>query len=181
MRRYETIYILRPNLNEEEINTIVESTNTILGSDGGQTISLDQWGLRKLAYLINKETQGYYIYCDYATEPVNVAEMERKFRIDDSVMKYMTVKLADAITKEGIEAARGEHEAAKAAAEAAEAEAAAEENKVEDKTPKTTTVEQDSKETKAEAAAEENKVEDKTPETTTVEQDSKETKADSDQ
>ncbi len=131
MRRYETIYILHPTLNEEEINTIIESTNTVLGTDGGQVISLDKWGLKKLAYLINKETQGYYIYCDYATDSANVLEVERKFRIDDSVMKYMTVKLADAISEEGIVAARGEHEAAKAAAEAAEAEAAAEENKSE--------------------------------------------------
>ncbi len=128
MRRYETIYILRPTLSEDEINTIIENTNTILRTDGGQIITLDKWGLRKLAYLIQKEPQGYYVYCDFATAPANVTEMERKFRIDDSVMKYLTVKLADAITEEGIEAARGEHEAAKAAAAAAaEAEAAAEE------------------------------------------------------
>lgn len=120
MRRYETIYILRPTLSEDEITTIIENTNTILGTDGGQLISLDKWGLRKLAYLIKKEAQGYYVFCDYATNPANVAEMERKFRIDDNVMKYLTVKLADAITEEGIETARGEHEAAKAAAAAAE-------------------------------------------------------------
>ncbi len=126
MRRYETIFILRPTLSEDEINTIIENSNTIIGTGGGQTISLDKWGLRKLAYLIKKESQGYYVYCDYATDPANVAEMERKFRIDDTVMKYMTVKLADAITEEEIEAARGEHEAAKARAEAAEAAATAE-------------------------------------------------------
>ncbi len=124
MRRYETIYILRPTLSEDEINTLIESTNTVLGTDAGQIISLDKWGLRKLAYLIKKEAQGYYIFCDYATDPKNVAEMERKFRIDDAVMKYMTVKLADSITEEEIEAARGEHEAAKAAAVAAEEEVA---------------------------------------------------------
>ncbi len=123
MRRYETIYILRPTLSEDEINSIIEGTNAILGTDAGQIITLDKWGLRKLAYLIKKESQGYYVFCDYATSPANVSEMERKFRIDDNVMKYMTVKLADSITEEGIEAARGEHEAAKAAKAAAEAEA----------------------------------------------------------
>lgn len=126
MRRYETIYILRPTLSEEEINKVIENSNTIIGTGDGQIISLDKWGLRKLAYLIKKESQGFYVYCDYATDPVNVAEMERKFRIDDAVMKYMTVKLADSITEEEIEAARGEHEAAKAKAEAAEAAATAE-------------------------------------------------------
>ncbi len=122
MRRYETIYILRPTLSEDEINTVIEGTNTVLGADAGQIISLDKWGLRKLAYLIKKEAQGYYVLCDYVTDPKNVAEMERKFRIDDAVMKYMTIKLADSITEEEIEAARGEHEAAKAAAAAAEQE-----------------------------------------------------------
>ena len=127
MRRYETIYILRPTLSEDEVNTTIDSANSILKNDNGEIISFDKWGLRTLAYLIQKETQGYYVYCDYATEPGNVAEMERKFRIDESVMKYMTVKLADSIDKEGIEAARGEHEAAAIAAAEAEAEAAKQE------------------------------------------------------
>ncbi len=122
MRRYETIYILRPTLSEDEVTAVIDNANSIIASDGGQIISLDKWGLKTLAYLIKKETQGYYVYCDYATEPANVTEMERKFRIEESVMKYMTVKLADSIDDEGITAARGEYEAAIiAAAEAEEA------------------------------------------------------------
>ncbi len=128
MRRYETIYILRPTLSEDEVNAIIESTDSVLTGGNGQIISIDKWGIRTLAYLIQKETQGYYIYCDYATEPGNVTEMERKFRIDESVMKYMTVKLSDSIDSDGIEAARGEYEAAVVAA----AEAAAEAEKLEE-------------------------------------------------
>jgi len=138
MRRYETIYILRPTLGEEEINKVVESTNTILASDGGEIIALDKWGLRKLAYLIKKEANGYYVFCDYGTDPANVTEMERKFRIDDAVMKYMTVKIADTIDAEGLTAARGEYEAAKvAAAELAEQDEEAETEKKEDSAAKT--------------------------------------------
>ena len=133
MRRYETIYILRPTLGEEEITRIVDSTNAILTSDGGEIITLDKWGLRKLAYLVKKESNGYYIFCDYGTDPANVAEMERKFRIDDAVMKYMTVKIADTIDADGIVAARNDYEAAKvAAAERAEKEKDAEENDEDD-------------------------------------------------
>lgn len=123
MRRYETIYILRPTLSEDEVTAVIENTNAVLATDGGQNIAIDKWGLRTLAYLIKKESQGYYVYCDYATAPANVTEMERKFRIDDTVMKYMTVKLADSIDAEGIVAARGEYEAAVIAAAQAEEEA----------------------------------------------------------
>ncbi len=123
MRRYETTYILRPTLSEDEVTAVIEATNSILSGDNGQIIALDKWGVRTLAYLIQKETQGYYVYCDYATSPTNVAEMERKFRIDDSVMKYMTIKLSDSIDAEGVEAARGEYEAAVIAAAKAQEEA----------------------------------------------------------
>ncbi len=117
MRRYETIYILRPNLSEEQISTLIDNTNAIIASEGGSIIHLDRWGLRKFAYLIKKEQQGVYVFCDYATEPAAVLEMERKFRIDDAVLKYMTIKLADDISPEKIEAAKIEMATRKAAKE----------------------------------------------------------------
>lgn len=120
MRRYETIYILRPNLGEEEINTLIDNTNAIILKEGGTIINLDRWGLRKFAYPIKKESQGTYILCDFATEPAAVFEMERKFRIDDSVLKYMTVKLADDITEEKIEQAKIEITTRQAAKESGE-------------------------------------------------------------
>ncbi|MBW6519868.1 MAG: 30S ribosomal protein S6 [Desulfoarculaceae bacterium] len=120
MRRYETIFILRPNLGEEEINTLIDNTNAIILKEGGTIINLDRWGLRKFAYPIKKESQGTYILCDFATEPAAVFEMERKFRIDDSVLKYMTVKLADDITEEKIEQAKIEITTRQAAKESEE-------------------------------------------------------------
>ncbi|HIP38181.1 MAG TPA: 30S ribosomal protein S6 [Desulfocapsa sulfexigens] len=159
MRRYETIYILRPTMSEEEVNAVIENTNAILTTDGGQVISLDKWGLRTLAYLIKKESQGYYVFCDYATAPANVSEMERKFRIDEAVMKYMTIKLADSITDEGIDAARGEYEAAIAAAAEAEEDAEKQEEEKTDSTKKVTEekTEKAAEATKATAATEETK------------------------
>ena len=108
MRRYEQIYILRPSLNEEEITAVVDNTNKIICDEGGAIISGDRWGMKKLAYPIKKELQGYYVFCDFATTPAAVAEVERKFRIDDSVLKYLTVKLTDAISLEEISAAQDE-------------------------------------------------------------------------
>jgi small subunit ribosomal protein S6 len=66
---------------------------------------MNRWGIKKLAYLIKKESLGYYVYCDYAGTPAAVAELERKFRIDDSVLKYLTIKTAISITEEGIQEA----------------------------------------------------------------------------
>ena len=106
MRRYEQIYILHPSLNEDEINTVIDNTNQIITEESGAIISTVKWGMKKLAYPIKKELQGYYVFCDFATTPAAVAEVERKFRIDDSVLKYLSVKLSDSITDEEITAAQ---------------------------------------------------------------------------
>ena len=110
MRRYEQIYILRPSLSEGEITTVVENTNQLILDENGAIIYLDRWGMRKLAYPIKKETQGYYVLCDFAATPEVVSEIERKFRIDDSVLKYLTVKTAEEISADEIESARSEAE-----------------------------------------------------------------------
>jgi small subunit ribosomal protein S6 len=115
MRRYELIFILRPGLGEEQINTVVDYMNQIILNENGTIIDFNKWGMKKLAYTIKKEIQGYYVFCEFAGTPAAVAEIERKFRIDDAVLKYLTIKTADAITAEGIQAAIGETEARKAA------------------------------------------------------------------
>ena len=105
MRRYETIFIIRPSAGEEEINKIIENTRQIILDEKGSIIELNKWGMKKLAYLIKKESLGYYVFCDFAGTPAAVAEIERKFRIDDLVLKYLTIKTADSIKEEEIEQA----------------------------------------------------------------------------
>ncbi len=95
MRHYETIFIARPNLPEEEITALIERNTGIIEQEGGTVVKIDRWGLKKLAYPIKKNPQGYYVYTEYAGTPAVVQEMERLFRIDDRVLKYLTVKLAD--------------------------------------------------------------------------------------
>ncbi len=105
MRRYETIFILRPSAGEEEINKVIASTSQVILGEKGSIIELNRWGMKKLAYLIKKESLGYYVFCDFAGTPAAVAEIERKFRIDDLVLKYMTIKTADSINDEEIQLA----------------------------------------------------------------------------
>jgi small subunit ribosomal protein S6 len=129
MRRYEQIYILRQSLSEDEINQVVENSNQIVLDDEGTIISLNKWGMRKLAYPIKKEPQGYYVLADVAATPAAVAEIERKFRIDDAVLKYLTVKVSDSMTAEEISEAQNA-----AASQAAESEAAEDSSAVDEGT-----------------------------------------------
>lgn len=96
MRRYETIAILKPNLAEADHQAVIDRTTSIIESfDNGSVIKLNRWGLKNLAYLIDKEQQGYYLYLQFAGTPAAVDEVERIYRIDDRVMKFLTVKLQD--------------------------------------------------------------------------------------
>jgi len=126
MRRYETIFIIRPTIAEDDITGIIEKVNSIIEGDGGTFIRVDKWGLKKLAYLIKKESQGYYVYVDYAGMPASVKEMERIFRIDDRILKYLTVKLADSCDPDAIKELLAQEEQAAEAEEAAETPAQAE-------------------------------------------------------
>ena len=126
MRRYETIFIVRPNAAENDIETAINKTVSIIEGDGGAIIRIDKWGLKKLAYLIKKESQGYYVYIDYAGVPASVSEIERIFRIDDRILKYLTVKLADTCDPEA-----AKEELARAESARSEADAETEENEAE--------------------------------------------------
>jgi small subunit ribosomal protein S6 len=125
MRHYETTYILRPNLGEEQFTEIIDRTNAIVTNDGGAIICLDRLGVKRMAYEINKEIQGYYVYINYAAPGKTVDEIERIFRIDDRVLRYLTLKLGDSMNAEAIEAEKQrieEKAAARAKAQSEDAE-----------------------------------------------------------
>jgi len=125
MRHYETTYILRPNLGEDQFTEVIDRTNAIVTNDGGAIICLDRLGIKRLAYEINKETQGCYVYLNYAAPGKTVNEIERIFRIDDRVLRYLTVKLGDDMNAEAIELEKqriADKAAASAAALAADVE-----------------------------------------------------------
>ena len=129
MRRYETISIIRPSVGDEEIEAINQRSISIIEGDGGSIVKVDKWGLKTLAYLIKKEPQGYYVYMDYGATAAAVTEMERQFKIDDRLLKFMTVKLDNVFDPEAIQA---EAEAAAKAAEAKAQESEIADSKTED-------------------------------------------------
>ena len=115
MRRYEMISIFRPGLGEDEVNAIVENTRKIIEGDQGTVISFARWGMKKLAYPIKKEKQGLYYFYEYAASAAAVNEIGRKFRIDDNVLKYLTVKVADDIGAEELQTAIADSDSRNAA------------------------------------------------------------------
>jgi len=134
MRRYETVWIVNGDLPDEEVKATVDKFTKIITGQGGILVSVEEWGRRKLAYKIGGTLRGYYLLADFAGLPDTVKELERNFRIDDRVIRYLTMKKADQVDVTALEAeiaakaqeaARVTAEAEAAAAAAAEAEAPA--------------------------------------------------------
>ena len=98
MRRYETIIIIDPDLSAENREPVLERVKDVIVQQDGYLAFIDDWGSRKLAYEIKKKERGYYVRFDFCGTGALVDEIERFFRIDDRVLKYMTVlldKIAD--------------------------------------------------------------------------------------
>ena len=94
MRKYETMFILKPNTEEESRNAIIEKFKNII-SDGGEVISVDDWGLRKLAYEIQKVKDGYYYLVTFNATNEVILELERNYRIMDAVMRFIVINLEE--------------------------------------------------------------------------------------
>ncbi len=92
MRHYETGVIIAPSLSEEEIEEQIRQMIDLISSMKGKLLREERWGKRKLAYPIKKFTDGYYLFLDYEAEPEVAAELERRFRQSDLILRYMTVR-----------------------------------------------------------------------------------------
>lgn len=127
MRRYETIVILDPDISEEERAPVFNRVSDTIAQENGFLVKLDEWGNRKLAYEIKKKPRGHYTRIDFCGTGVIVDEIERFFRIDDRVMKYLTVMHDENADVDQIkeDIARAESEKNKTEAEKNEAKEAA--------------------------------------------------------
>lgn len=103
MRRYETILIAHVDLSEDELGTLITRYGGIVTSLKGILVKVERWGKRRLAYLIKKQARGFYILIDYAGESAVVNELERNLKIDDKVLKYMTILKEEAVDPAAIE------------------------------------------------------------------------------
>jgi small subunit ribosomal protein S6 len=112
MRRYETIVIVDPDLGDDARTSLFGRIKEIIPQQDGVLIGEDLWGTKKLAYEIKKRPRGYYARFDYCGMGPVVDEIERFFRIDDRVLKYLTVLLAEEADPEAILAEMAAEESA---------------------------------------------------------------------
>lgn len=92
MRKYETIFILHPSLDEEAIKATTEKFKGVIENGGGTIENVDVWGKRKLAYEISKVSEGHYTLINFTANPELPSELDRIFRITDGVLRHIIVK-----------------------------------------------------------------------------------------
>ena len=129
MRNYENLVIVKPTFTAEEIQASVKAIEEVITSNGGEIAATNAMGMRKLAYPIEKNERGYYHVIYYTIAPAAIAEIERRFRINEDLLRFVTIKYD---TNREIVAFNGLVEKAKKAAEAKAAAPAKEETPVEE-------------------------------------------------
>lgn len=93
MRKYETFFIVDPDLSDDVTAAVDDKVRAVVSNNGGNVLSYTPWGKKKLAYPVKKRTRGLYVLMEYAGGPELVAELERNMRLDERVLKFITVLL----------------------------------------------------------------------------------------
>lgn len=93
MRTYEQLFIVNTAAAETDIDALVEQLNGIIKASGGNIDKTDKWGVRKLAYRVNRQTEGFYILLAFSCGAQTVRELERRLRVADIVLKFITVRM----------------------------------------------------------------------------------------
>ncbi|ADQ45434.1 ribosomal protein S6 [Caldicellulosiruptor kronotskyensis 2002] len=91
-RKYETVFIISPTLDDEARNSLIEKFKNLISSNG-QLLNVEEWGKRRLAYKIDKHAEGYYVLMQFISKPEFPRELERVYRITDGVIRFLIVKL----------------------------------------------------------------------------------------
>jgi small subunit ribosomal protein S6 len=93
MNQYETVFILTPVLSDDQTKETVEKFKKVLTDNGAEIVNEEAWGLKKLAYQIEKKTSGFYFLMEFKAEPEVIKQLETAFRRDEKVIRFQTVKL----------------------------------------------------------------------------------------
>ena len=152
LRDYEILYIVRPDLDEDQVQEAVGSVDKLIVNLGGATVKTDVWGRRRLAYEVRHLREGQYVLTDFRIDPARVPEMEATLKISDAVFRHLIVRKPEKKTTKtkSVEAATTEA----ATAEVAAAEVAVETTPTKDGQPEQSEAEEAEPEAVAATAAE---------------------------
>ena len=92
MNNYETVFILTPDLSEAQVKEAVAKFVGILKGEGAEIVNEENWGIKKLAYSINKKTTGFYQFVEFKAQPTVIATLETQFRRDENVLRFLTFR-----------------------------------------------------------------------------------------
>ena len=135
MRYYETLYIINPNLSDEENSEVIAKFNGLVERNKGVVVSIDEWGKRTLAYEIKKFNKGCYVLLNFCGQGNIIGELERGMKLDERILQFQTVKLSDSVDPEELKAKAekdAQVEETEAAEEAEKKEPSESENKEEE-------------------------------------------------
>ena len=93
MRSYEIVFIISPELDEDETEGVIDDVKGLITRNDGEVRNIEPWGLRKLAYPIQKQREGRYVLMEFDLEPQNISEMERVLKLTEPVMRHLIVRL----------------------------------------------------------------------------------------
>jgi len=102
MRKYETLVLFSPEMNDEERNSALQNLKNVIEREKGQILSVDEWGMRDLAYPVRKMMRGFYVRLEFLLDSLAVQEFERHIRLTENIFKFVTVVLGkpDAVVVE---------------------------------------------------------------------------------
>jgi small subunit ribosomal protein S6 len=99
MRIYEELFIVRPDATDEEVDPLVEQLKNVIVHGGGTLDKTEKWGVRKLAYRLLKHNEGQYILLQFTAQSETVKELERRLRVADLVLKFLTVRIDEKLKR----------------------------------------------------------------------------------
>ncbi|HLH02483.1 MAG TPA: 30S ribosomal protein S6 [Bryobacteraceae bacterium] len=99
MRIYEELFIVRPDATDEEVDPLVEQLKGVITKSGGSLDKTEKWGVRKLAYRVAKNEEGQYILLEFKAGADVVKEIERRLRVSDLVLKFLTVRIDEKLKR----------------------------------------------------------------------------------
>ena len=107
MRNYEVVFVAAPTLTSEELDNFIHHAQTVIESKNGKVVKVDNWGKKSLAYKIKKFREGYYVVLSIEADGAAIAELERRFRVTDYIIRFISVRIDEDLKRsEKIKAAR---------------------------------------------------------------------------